>query len=191
MSDDATDLEFFEALYRSNPDPWRFADNAYEQHRYDTIASAIPVGPFGTGFEPGCSIGELTVRLGPRCDGYLAIDISPTAVRRASERCAHLPHVEVRTGSLPDDVPGHAIDLLVLSEIGYYFDAPTLASIVARLDDRLTEARAVIACHWLGSSTDHVLGGHQVHDVLTAQFGAPTMHELHTGFVLDTWHPTP
>ena len=62
--------EVFEALYRADPDPWRFASSTYEQGRYATLLRALQRDHYEYAFEPGCSIGEFTALLAPRCACY-------------------------------------------------------------------------------------------------------------------------
>ena len=80
--------ESFEAQYRARRDPWNFACSPYEQHRYSVAIAMLPQPRYRRGFEPGCSIGELTVRLAARSrfsDGRRAFQ---PADRPADRRCA-------------------------------------------------------------------------------------------------------
>ena len=187
---DTSSAGYFEAIYRSTKDPWRFSDDPYERSRFAAIAGALPLRRFRCAFEPGCSEGELTVLLARRCDRYIAIDISPTAAARAAARCVHLPQVHVCRGSIPADVPQEPLDLLVLSEIGYYFDEARLRDLVQKLHLQLTSDATVVACHWLGSSDDHVLGGDAVHAVLAEELGAPDHSARTDRYRLDVWSST-
>ena len=187
MRTDPSSPAFFEAMYRANPDPWRFADDPYERARYNAIVAAVPARRFRLAFEPGCSVGELTALLAPRCDRYVATEISPTAVERARRRCAHLSHVEVHVASVADSIPTDPVDLAVLSEIGYYFDERSLASILVSLHDGLTDDAVVVGCHWLGSSPDHTLSGDRVHQVLASELGPPASQSRDDRFRLDIW----
>jgi methylase of polypeptide subunit release factors len=129
MTTNTTSQEFFEAKYRENSDPWAFASNDYEQNRYSVILRALGSRRYRRAFEPGCSIGILTARLASICDHIDAIDISPTAVTRARHYCAHLDNVNIHCGSLPKDVPAGTFDLVILSEIGYYFGGQQLSGL--------------------------------------------------------------
>jgi SAM-dependent methyltransferase len=122
---DTTSQAFFDAIYERSSDPWSFATDPTERARYSDIVSLLGNIQFRSGFEPGCSIGELTVMLAPRCERLLAIDISPRAVALARQRCRGIANVEVRHGRLPDDLPKPDVDLVVLSEIGYTTSLPT------------------------------------------------------------------
>ena len=185
---DTTSEGFFEAMYQRDDDPWRFRTSAYEQSRYDTILHALSGRRFQHAFEPGCSVGALTVRLASICDRLDAMDLSPTAVQRAQELNSAMPNVFITKGSLEDALPEGAFDLIVLSEIGYYFAEDTLLRIGERLVARMTSGGVLLAAHWLGVSPDHCLSGDRVHELLGS---LPNLHhshaERHTGFRLDGW----
>ena len=139
-------------------------------------------------FEPGCSIGILTARLASICDHIDAIDISPTAVTRARHNCAHLDNVSIHCGSLPENVPAGNFDLVVLSEIGYYFGGQQLFQIGSDLAGRLELSSVLLAVHWLGHSEDHLLHGDSVHEILSRVDSLTLEYsERHVGFRIDRW----
>jgi SAM-dependent methyltransferase len=188
MTTKATSKDFFEAKYRESRDPWAFCSNNYEQNRYSATLRALNHRRYRNAFEPGCSIGILTARLASICDHVNAIDISPTAVERAREFCEHLPNVTIRYGSLANDFPAGVFDLIVLSEIGYYFDQEELFQLGSRLSQRLETSGVLLAVHWLGHATDHVLEGDLVHETLGRLNGLSLdLSERHAGFRIDRW----
>jgi SAM-dependent methyltransferase len=188
VSQSTTSAEFFEQKYRDDPDPWHFAQSKYEQSRYDAIAAALGTRHYARAFEPGCSVGELTWRLAKRCSHLDAMDISPTAVARAQQRCREFPNVTFHTGSLPHQIPGYHFDLVVFSEIGYYFDEASLQGVGHALVTRIHTSGTLLAAHWLGRSKDHVLDGDRVHEILGELQGLRLEHsERHEGFRLDRW----
>jgi SAM-dependent methyltransferase len=183
--------DFFDEKYRSNFDPWAFSSSSYELNRYAEIIRAMEGRTFDSAFEPGCSIGVLTQRLAARCRRLLAMDISPTAVAVARERCADFPNVSIVEGSLPDDMPVGSFDLIVFSEIGYYFDSGTLARLRDLLIESLTQRAVLIGVHWLGISTDHLLSGDEVHDVLRTSSALRLIaSRRYDGFLLEAWERT-
>jgi SAM-dependent methyltransferase len=188
MTTNTTNQEFFDAKYRENDDPWAFASNDYEQKRYSEILHALDNRRYKRAFEPGCSIGILTARLASICEDVDAIDISPTAVMLARQRCAHLSNVDICCGSLPKDVPLGTFDLVILSEVGYYFDRQELFQVGSELVGRLEHLGVLLAVHWLGHSADHLLDGDSVHEVLS-HLGGLTLEcsKRHTGFRIDRW----
>lgn len=184
----------FEAQYQASRDPWDFATSPYEQRRYDLTVTMLPPRRYRRGFEPGCSIGELTVRLAARCDAVVAMDCSPTAVARARARCRGLDHVTVSVGELPDAWPSGTFDLVVLSELGYYFPRGPLADLVARSAAVLEPGGALLAVHWRGDSPDHILHGDEVHELARVEAAARRLRlagsYLEDEFRADVWTKT-
>ena len=188
VSVDPTSAEFFEAMYRERADPWKFSSDPQELARYDTIMRALAGRRYTRAFEPGCSVGVLTERLGEVADAVDAVDLSAAAVAVAQRRCARLGHVTVRCGSI-EDMPMHRdTDLLVLSEIGYYFSQESWRALAGRLVERLAPGATVLASHWLGVSQDHVIHGDTVHAILREN---PLLRlrqsERYEEFRLDRW----
>jgi protein-L-isoaspartate O-methyltransferase len=183
-----TSASFFESMYRQDTDPWNFATSAYEQERYAATIRAIAGHRYGRAFEPGCSIGVLTASLATLCNEVVAMDISPTAVNRARERCRDLTNVHISVGSFPSEIPRGGFDLVVLSEIGYYLEEDPLLKAGGELIERLSDDGRLLAVHWLGTSKDHVLSGDRVHELLAGLgMSAPVYAERHPGFRLDLW----
>jgi SAM-dependent methyltransferase len=188
VSESTTTAEFFERKYRESGDPWDFAGSEYERGRYEAIIAALGERRYKRAFEPGCSVGELTWRLAERCGLVEAMDISATAVARAKERCRALPNVHVREGGLPHPMPGGQFDLIVFSEIGYYFEEPRLQELGDMLVSRICTSGTLLAAHWLGTSKDHLLSGDRVHEILGELDGLRLEHsERHAEFRLDRW----
>jgi predicted TPR repeat methyltransferase len=182
-----TSEAFFDAKYRAEADPWSFATNDYELNRYDRILNALDGRRFELAYEPGCSVGVLTVLLAPVCDRVEACDISIAAVEKAQGRCRDLMNVSIHHARLSSFIPLHA-DLYVFSEVGYYLSRGELVDLLGKHIDALQDGATLIACHWRGSSPDHLLSGDEVHEVI---HGVPGLFhkysEQHTEFRLDRW----
>lgn len=183
---------FFESRYRTSTDPWRFASSTYELNRYHTTLDALSRPSYRRGFEPGCSIGVLTAALAARVEHLIACDISETAVARARERCRDLSHVEIFRCDAADVLLENSFDLIVFSELGYYFCVNRLAAMVRQMARRLEPGGEFVAVHWLGTSSDHLLHGDVVHEVLADNLPCEwTGGSRHTGFRLDSWRRVP
>jgi SAM-dependent methyltransferase len=188
MRNATTSTEFFEHIYRQHPDPWNFAASDYETGRYRSILGALGGRRYVRAFEPGCSIGILTALLASICDRVEAIDVSPTAVWRAREHCKKLANVDIVCGALPESIPPGNFDLVVFSEIGYYFAHGPLMELAKQLISQLSPSGTFLAVHWLGTSPDHLLSGDEVHRVLKSIPGLNQVHaERHSQFRLDRW----
>lgn len=144
--------EFFDALYADNPDPWHFTASAYEAEKYAATLAALPRPHYGSVLEVGCSIGVLTAQLAPRCDRLLAIDAAAAPLEAARGRTAGFPHVEVRRARVPEKWPAGRFDLILLSEILYFFDAGDLGRLAAQVAAALAPGGDVVLVHWTGPS---------------------------------------
>jgi SAM-dependent methyltransferase len=188
MAIDTVSKKFFEEKYRASRDPWNFASSSYELNRYGEIKRLLGNRTFNHAFEPGCSIGVLTERLAARCRHLFAMDISPTAVAMARQRCDRYPNVTIVEGALPNDLPPDTFDLIVFSEIGYYFDRSVLTAVRELLTQRLAKQGVFVGVHWLGISADHLLTGDEVHEVLRSSDSLRvTGSRRYDGFLLESW----
>jgi SAM-dependent methyltransferase len=187
--------EAFENRYREDPDPWNYQASPYERGKYQVTLESLSRPRYVNAFEPACSVGELTAMLAGRCSRLLATDVSQTAVQQARRRCAGLNNVRIACRDLRADFndpgEGQPFDLIVFSEVGYYFDIESLATLARRLADALCTNGELIAVHWRGHSGDHLLHGDEVHRCLLHTL--PLQHRLgdhHPGYRLDSWLKT-
>jgi len=142
---------------------------------------------YHSAFEPGCSMGVLSALLSGRCDRLLATDIVASVVERAGERCRIFPGVRVEERAIPEAWPEGPFDLVVLSEIAYYFDAEALADVMARMVGSTLPGATVVAVHWSGE-TNYPLSGDAAHRILAEDpCLEPFVHHLEPEFVLDVW----
>lgn len=164
----STPPSYFEDMYRGAADPWHLAERWYERRKYDLTLAALPRPRYRRAFEPACSVGELTVRLADRCDTLLACDRVPSAVDTAARRTAGLPHVEVRHLTLPGQWPTGTFDLVVLSELLYYFDRAELDLVLKHAVDALEPGGTLVTVHWNHPVAEHLYAGDELARVLGA-----------------------
>ena len=114
----------------------------------------------------------LTERLAARCDTLVAVDVAQAAVDAASARLAGRPGVDVRRASLPEAWPEGTFDLVVASEVLYYFDRATLGdALLPGLVERLRPGGLLLAVHWRPATRTYPLRGDEVHALLRAAPG--------------------
>lgn len=184
------DPRSFEARYAGHHrrDPWGFRTDPYEQRRYAWTLAALGKDRYRRAFEPACALGELTRQLARRCDEVVALDPSASALREAAVHTADQPQVHLRQGAIPEDWPDGDFDLIVLSEVGYYFEVPDLRDMVALARGSLVSDGELVAVHWRGHSDDHLLAADEVHDTIAAALGsAPECERHHPGFLCARW----
>ncbi len=162
--------EYFEGMYAANPDPWGFATRWYERRKYALTLAALSRPRYRSGFEPGCSIGVLTEALALRCDRLLSVDLVDAAVRQCRARTATLPiaagQVEVRQwDAARDDWPDESFDLVVVSEILYYFDVEQAERFVGSAVAHLSDDGEMVLVHWRPRVPEYPLTGDEAHAV--------------------------
>lgn len=179
--------EYFDALYRSE-DPFGYRASWYEQRKRELLVAMLPQRMFVNAWEIGCSNGELTAALAPRCHALLATDISPRAVELASQRNRQSRHVSVQCALHPDQWPPAQFDLIVLSEVGYYLSADALDGSIDKIRSSLSDEGLFVACHWLAPFEQASFTGREVHDRIARQLKLPRAYRYEDGdFLLEAW----
>ena len=183
---------YFDDLYDRHDDPWGFTTRWYERRKRAVTLAALPDERYGSALEVGCSIGVLTEQLAARCDAVTAVDLSDAAVTRARQRLADEPHVSVAVADVASAFPAGTFDLVVVSEIGYYFEPAVLRRVLADTADAVAPGGTVVLCHWRHTVDDYEMSGDDVHDIATQTLGRSmtrlVRHE-EEDFVLDVYSP--
>jgi SAM-dependent methyltransferase len=165
------DLGYFRERYAASPDPYGLAERWYEARKYALTVALLPRAHYGTAFEPGCSIGVLTAQLASRCDSLLACDAIPDAVASARARTTGLPGVRVERRAIPGEWPAHLFDLIIFSELLYYFADADLNRVLRLGISSLRPDGHLLAVHWRHPAPDHPHTGDGVHRVLAGHPG--------------------
>ena len=165
------DAGYFRERYAASPDPYGLAERWYEARKYAITVALLPWQRYGAAFEPGCSVGVLTAMLAARCDNLLACDAVPDAVASARARTAGLPGVRVERREVPGEWPAHSFDLVVFSELLYYFDDADLGQVLSLGLGSLRPGGQILAVHWRHPAPHHPRTGDEVHEDLAAHAG--------------------
>jgi Nodulation protein S (NodS) len=177
---------YFDRLYRDERDPWGFRSRPYEVRKRALTLACLPEAHYSTAFEPGCSIGVLTSDLAARSDEVLSMDLSALALASARESVP--PNVELRQGAVPAEWPTESFELVLLSEVGYYLDAPDCRRLGQRAAGSATD---LVAVHWRHPVEDYPLSGDEVHRILAGSCSAAGMTHLvehvEDDFRIDVW----
>lgn len=156
--------DYFDRLYATDPDPWRFTTRWYERRKYALTVAALPAELYDRGLELGCSVGVLTAALAARCATLVAVDASTAALSAARPRVP--ASVRLMQAAVPGEWPAGSYDLVVLSEVGYYLDAADLERLLHLIEDSLAPGGTVLACHWRHPVSDYPQTGDEVHAAL-------------------------
>jgi len=155
--------EYFDALYDRSDDPWSFESSAYEREKYDRTVAALGGRRYESALEIGCSVGVLTADLATAAQALLATDVSEKALERARVRNKLKTNVRFERRVLPGDFPPGAFDLIVLSEVGYYWSDADLALARDRFAEALVPGGDLALVHFLPKVADYVRDGDAVH----------------------------
>lgn len=148
----------FDALYRGNPDPWAFRSSAYESAKYSATLAALPRDHYPIAIEVGCSIGELTSRLAPRCDFVLGVDVSAVAIAEAKRQHVNCFNIAFIVAELPGFWPGLRADLIVLSELLYFLDTAEIRQLAEQVAEHWIDGGDCALVNYLGP-TDTAVDG--------------------------------
>lgn len=171
---------YFDDVYRANEDPWAFASSPYEREKYADTLAALNQPRYERAFEIGSSIGVLTAQLAQRCGQLLSVDVSEAALAQARQRCANLPQVELRKMQVPGEFPEGQFDLILLSEVGYYWAPADLARAADLMLAALPTGAQLLLVHWTPVVPDYPQTGDEVHEFFLKKTGlGGSLQHLH------------
>ncbi|MBA2535048.1 MAG: methyltransferase [Rubrobacter sp.] len=158
--------EYFEGLYAESGDPWSFETSEYERKKYERTLAVLGGRRFHKALEAGASIGVFTGMLADLCDELLAVDVSERAVEAARERLSGRGHVRVERRTLPEQMPEGPFDLIVASEVLYYFPREEMLAVLQAFERELAPGGVLLAVHWRRETKTYPLQGDEVHELL-------------------------
>jgi SAM-dependent methyltransferase len=157
---------YFAEMYSTRTDPWHLAERWYEQRKYALTLASLPVRRYRRAFEPGCSVGVLSALLAPRCEHLLSWDRRPEAVAVAGKRLEPFEGADAAQGTVPEQWPDGEFDLIVFSELLYYFGAEERARLHRSAMRSLADGGHLVAVHWRHHVPEHAAEGARVHQEL-------------------------
>jgi SAM-dependent methyltransferase len=182
--------EHFERIYARDADPWKTESSEYERSKFERTLAAIPDGPVPRALDVGCSTGVLSALLADRCDELTAVDFSERAAEATRERLAGLRDVSVERLDLPAEMPTGPFDLVVCSEVLWYWSPAEVLDGLRRIESALAPGGALIAVGWTGDDPEAPMTGPEVNALIAARTVLEhTLHEAEpgAGYVIDRW----
>jgi predicted TPR repeat methyltransferase len=181
--------DYFEEMFQGTSDPWDLESSPYEQAKFSESIASLEGRRYVTAFEVGCAKGVLTSMLADLCASLLAIDVSMTAVAAAHDRTAGCDHVKIAQMAFPAEAPADPFDLVVWSEVAYYWDDADLQRAAAWLVDHLVSGGDLLLVHYTGD-TDYPQSGDETVDKLFRLLGSEftvLKTDRHESYRLDLW----
>ena len=156
--------EYFDHVYQANRDPWNYEWSPYERGKYAATLAALPRPQYAEALEIGSSLGILTAQLAARCGHLLGVDVNEAALAQARQRCADLPNVDLERLQVPKEFPSQQFDLILVSEVGYFWSPTDLACAADQIVAGLRSAGQLLLVHWTPAVHDYPLTGDDVHE---------------------------
>ncbi|MGB3801723.1 MAG: bifunctional PIG-L family deacetylase/class I SAM-dependent methyltransferase [Lewinella sp.] len=183
------DSTYFDDVYRDRDDPWNFETSEYERAKYAATVAALPNRHFKRALEIGCSIGVLSELLADHCDSLLGIDPVAKALEVARLRLADRTGVAFRQMSIPGAFPEGKFDLILISEVGYYWSRGDLEKAITLCREALTGGGILLLVHYTPYVPDYPLTGDEVHDIFSQRLtGFDRLSQHRTDrYRLDVW----
>lgn len=172
----------FESKYQHEEEPWEYSQRGAELLRQEFVVQrALAHKPsFRNALDVGCSLGQLTYRLNGLCERVYGIDVSPTALGKASaNRPAQRPKCNTRfffvaaNVASPPFLPGR-FDLILLCDglTSWGLSNRTIQIVLGHVNDLLSADGIVILTDYMrperfDSFIDHIqqspLNIHSIH----------------------------
>lgn len=183
------DAAYFDGIFEGDDDPWDLASSDYEARKFDTALDAISGRRYSDALEVGCAQGVFTERLVPMCDELLAIDISSKALALAAKRVGDRPGLQLKQMAFPKEVPDGSFDLVILSEVAYYWGVVDLDRASEWLKQGVSPGGRILLVHYTGE-TDYPHSGDEAVETLWSDLEGVFEQERadrHARYRLDLW----
>ncbi|MFV8226479.1 bifunctional PIG-L family deacetylase/class I SAM-dependent methyltransferase [Christiangramia aquimixticola] len=162
--------EYFDELFSKDNDPWNFETSRYEQKKYQKTLDALPERDYKNALEIGCANGVFTNLLAERCNQVLALEHNANALDAARKRAGDRQNCRFLKWDISKGLPEENFDLVVLSEVGYYFKKDQLLEIYRDIEEALLPGGIFIMVHWTSYVREYPLTGLQVHELFENEY---------------------
>jgi trans-aconitate methyltransferase len=120
------------------------------------------------------------------------VDVSEAAVAVARQRLIDFPNVRVEQRTLPEETPQGPFDLIVASEVLYYWPQDIMLLALRLFEEVLAPGGALLAVHWRNETKTYPLQGDEVHGLLLEHTRlANTTTIVEPEYRLDLFEDTP
>jgi trans-aconitate methyltransferase len=168
---------FFDETFHQSSDPWQYTSGSYETSKFRTTIRCLPKVQFKNAFEIACAIGVITEKLAPKCDRLLSVDCSELGLVEARKRCSHLPQVRFEQMQIPQQFPTEKFDLILFSEVGFFFTMPDLLETKQKIIDALLPGGYLLMVHFRSTAAHYFIqDGETVHNTFVENSASSLKH---------------
>jgi predicted TPR repeat methyltransferase len=183
----------FDTLYSNHSDPWNYHSSPFEARKRAATIEALGHRTFERALELGCSIGILTAELARHAEALVGVDGSALACEKARMHLAASPHVQIVQARFPEERAALEVlgqfDLIVLSEVLYFFSSADMAALADYVGLALREGGMCLVVNFSGDTRAGFSGleASALFADLTADFLKPMRFDSYTGFKVETY----
>lgn len=157
------DVEGFEALFQTDPDPWDYESSRFEAHKRKVLLNHIGLRSRGRVLELACANGVTTQALMRCALRTTALDASATALSQAETRLKDADRLRLMHAKLPGGMPRELFDLIVVSEIVYYLRRDAYTRLAMEILSRIAPGGRVLVLHHHVNFPDATIRPEQAH----------------------------
>ena len=152
-------------FYKRTVDPYHFDGTPYEAEKYAHTMRLLNGRIYENALEIGAAEGIFTQLLAPICTSVLAVEVADAAVARANERLRGCTNVTFIQATLPHQMPDGQFDLIIASDVLYYFPKDVVLELLARFEEGLKPGGILFTLHYLGNFGQAIVG-RELHDLM-------------------------
>jgi protein-L-isoaspartate O-methyltransferase len=163
-------------FYKKSADPYHFDNNPYEAEKYAHTMRLLNGRIYEKALEIGGAEGIFTQMLAPICTSLLAVEVAEAAVERANERLRDNTNVTFIQATLPHQMPNGQFDLIIASDVLYYFPKDVVLDLLTRFEEGLKPDGILFTLHYLGNF-DQAMVGRELHDLMKRHLKLEQTHD--------------
>ena len=163
----------FEALFRSDDDPWGYDYVWTEEAKRRAVGAALGSQRVDRLLEIGCGNGASTMSLKRRSHAIDAIDGASVAVELARARTVRLHGCRVWQAEVPRELPPGPYDAIVATEILYYLPRSMLLQSLRRVKGALAPGGQLVVTASIRPFSDRDVSNVDLFEMTRQVFGPP------------------
>ena len=179
-------------LYETRDDPWGLNSLPfrYQQLKYNTMLSLLPIRQYERALDLGCGLGSFTRRLGGHAEQVLGIDLSHVAITRARQQTTEVTNIQFQQGdllNLSTDLD-QGFDLIVLADTLYYL-SPLSNDVLEAVRERVARLLVpggilLLTDHFIFTLDPGSRWSAEIHQCFRSTAGLIPLHESRRPFYL-------
>jgi SAM-dependent methyltransferase len=167
----AVSLAGFEEKFGTDPDPWNTWSAHYEAVKRDALAHMIGPGRYGRALELAAGNGSNTLMVASKALRLTVTEGTSAGAHLVEKAVRGRARVRVVRHDLAERLPGHAFDLIVISEVLYYLAPGPFLTLAREVERTLMPGGRLVLLHHGENFADRARPADTVHADFIAAIG--------------------